>query len=168
MTRKKKNRVEDLFEKILIDKVLRKNVVQKSFEHFFPIYFHRYMQYETAPFHEEIFHILEDDSIKLAVIVAFRGSAKSTIITTAYVLWSILGVQQRKFIVICGQTEQKSRQYLLNIKNQLLNNELLRKDLGPFEEEKNSLGNATALIIKRLNAKIIVSSVEKSIRGLRH
>lgn len=168
MARKKKNRAEGLFEKILADKVLRKNVVQKSFEHFFPIYFHRYMEYETAPFHEEIFRILENDAIKLAVIVAFRGSAKSTIITTAYVLWSILGVQQRKFIVICGQTEQKSRQYLSNIKNQLLNNELLRKDLGPFEEERNSLGNATALIIKRLNVKIMISSTEQSIRGMRH
>lgn len=166
--RRNKNRAEDLFEKILSDKVLRKNIVQKSFEHFFPIYFHRYMEYETAPFHEEIFRILENDAIKLAVIVAFRGSAKSTIITTAYVLWSILGVQQRKFIVICGQTEQKSRQYLSNIKNQLLNNELLRKDLGPFEEEKNSLGNATALIIKRLNVKIMISSTEQSIRGMRH
>jgi len=168
MARKNKNRAEDLFEKILTDKVLRKNIVQKSFEHFFPIYFHRYMEYKSAQFHEEIFRILENDAIKFAVIVAFRGSAKSTIITTAYVLWSILGVQQRKFIVICGQTEQKARQYLLNIKNQLLNNELLRKDLGPFEEEKNSLGNATALIIKRLNVKIMISSTEQSIRGMRH
>lgn len=170
MTKKKtnKNRAESLFEKILTDKVLRRNIVQKSFEHFFPIYFHRYIEYKTAPFHEEIFHILEDDSIKLAVIVAFRGSAKSTIITTAYVLWSILGVQQRKFIVICGQTEQKARQYLLNIKNELLHNDMLKKDLGPFEEERNSLGNATALIIKKLNVKIMISSSEQSIRGMRH
>ena len=115
--RKKISRSEHIFEKLLTDKVLRKNIVRKSIEHFFPIYFHRYMKYETAPFHKEIFDILENESIKLAVICAFRGSAKSTIITTAYVLWSILGVQQRKFIVICGQTEQKSRQYLLNIKN---------------------------------------------------
>lgn len=168
MKKKKKPRKVDVFEKILTDKVVRKNLVQKSLEHFFPIYFHRYMEYETAPFQEEIFHILEDDTIKLAVIVAFRGSAKSTIITTAYVLWSILGVQKRKFIVICGQTEQKARQYLLNIKNELLNNDLLKKDLGPFEEEKNSLGNATALIIKKLNVKIMISSSEQSIRGMRH
>jgi predicted phage terminase large subunit-like protein len=166
--KKRTHKADDLFEKILSDKTVRKDVVRKSFEHFFPIYFHRYMEYETASFHEEMFRILENDAIKLAVIVAFRGSAKSTIITTAYVLWSILGVQQRKFIVICGQTEQKARQYLLNIKNQLINNELLRKDLGPFEEERNSLGTATGLIINRLNVKIMISSVEQSIRGMRH
>lgn len=165
---KKQNSADDLFEKILTDKTVRRSLVQKSFEHFFPIYFHRYMQYETADFQKEIFEILENEAIKLAVIVAFRGSAKSTIITTAYVLWSILGMQERKFIVICGQTEQKARQYLLNIKNELLHNDLLKKDLGPFEEERNSLGNATALIIKKLNVKIMISSSEQSIRGMRH
>ena len=126
------------------------------------------MQYETADFHKEIFNILEDEQIKLAVICAFRGSAKSTIVTTAYVLWSILGIQQRKFIVICAQTEQKARQHLFNIKLELTHNELLKKDLGPFEEERNSLGNATAIIIKKLNVKIMISSVEQSIRGMRH
>jgi predicted phage terminase large subunit-like protein len=163
---KKKN--NKIFEKILTDYNVRKNLVQKSFEYFFPIYFHQYMEYETAPFHEEMFRILQDERIKLSVFVAFRGSAKSTIISTAYVLWSILGIQQKKLIIICGQTEQKSRQYLMNIKSQLLNNDLLRKDLGPFEEERNSIGNATALIIKRLNVKIMISSVEQSIRGVRH
>ena len=170
MSKKKKvkNSTEKMFEKILGDKVLRKEIVQKRLEYFFPIYFHKYIEYETAPFQKEIFNILEDEKIKLAVIVAFRGSAKSTIITTAYVLWSILGVQQRKFIVICGQTEQKARVYLMNIKKELLENDMLKKDLGPFEEEKNSLGNATALIIKRMNVKILISSVEQSIRGMRH
>ena len=166
--KKVKDSTEKMFEKILGDKVLRKEIVQKRLEYFFPIYFHKYIEYETAPFQKEIFNILEDEEVKLAVIVAFRGSAKSTIITTAYVLWSILGVQQRKFIVICGQTEQKARQYLMNIKLELLHNDLLKKDLGPFEEEKNSLGNATALIIKRMNVKIMISSVEQSIRGMRY
>lgn len=125
------------------------------------------MKYKTAQFQEEIFRILEDIKITLAVIIAFRGSAKSTIITTAYVLWAILGIQQKKFIIIIGQTEVKARQYLMNIKSELENNELLRKDLGPFDEERNQWG-ATALIIKKLNAKIMISSTEQNIRGLRH
>jgi predicted phage terminase large subunit-like protein len=57
---------------------------------------------------------------------------------------------------------------LASIKDQLKNNELLRRDLGPFEEERNKFGTATAIIIKRLNVKIMVSSVEQSIRGARH
>jgi len=168
MKRKKTSKVDRIFDQVINDQSARKKLVRERIEFFFPVYFHRYMQYETADFHKEIFNILEDDQIKLAVICAFRGSAKSTIVTTAYVLWSILGIQQRKFIVICAQTEQKARQHLFNIKLELTNNELLKRDLGPFEEEKNGLGNATAIIIKKLNVKIMISSVEQNIRGMRH
>jgi predicted phage terminase large subunit-like protein len=165
---KKKSESEHIFERVLKDQRFRQEVVKKSLEFFFPIYLHEYIKFETAPFHTEIFRILQSEKNKLAVITAFRGSAKSTIITTAYVLWSILGVQQKKFILICSQTETKARQHLNNIKDQLLHNQLLKKDLGPFEEEKNNLGNATALIIKRMNIKIMICSIEQSIRGMRH
>lgn len=167
MTKAKKTKVDKVFDRVLKDKRFRQEVVRKRLEFFFPVYFHKYLKYETAPFHKEIFGILEDESNKLAVIVAFRGSAKSTIITTAYVLWSILGRQQKKFIVILGQTEQKARQYLMNIKAELEHNDLLKKDLGPFDEERNQWG-ATALIVRKLNAKIMISSSEQSIRGMRH
>lgn len=163
-----KSESKQIFERVLKDQRFRQEVVRKSLEFFFPIYLHEYIKYETPPFHNEIFRILQSEKNKLAVITAFRGSAKSTIITTAYVLWSILGVQQKKFIIICSQTEMKARQHLNNIKDQLLHNELLKKDLGPFEEEKNNLGNATALIIKRMNVKIMICSIEQSVRGMRH
>lgn len=163
-----KSESKQIFERVLKDQRFRQEVVRKSLEFFFPIYLHEYIKHETPPFHNEIFRILQNEKIKLAVIAAFRGSAKSTIVTTAYVLWSILGVQQKKFIIVCSQTEAKARQHLNNIKYQLLNNELLKKDLGPFEEERNNLGNATALIIKRMNVKIMICSIEQSIRGMRH
>jgi predicted phage terminase large subunit-like protein len=165
--RKNKTKLKKILNKIFRDKRARQEIVKKWLEIFFAFYFHHYLKYETASFQEEIFHILEDGTNRLFVLVAFRGSAKSTIVTTAYVLWSILGVQQKKFIIIHGQTEQKARQYLMNIKYELENNDLLKKDLGPFEEEKNQWG-ATALIIRKLNAKIMISSTEQSIRGIRH
>lgn len=98
---KKKSESEHIFERVLKDQRFRQEVVKKSLEYFFPIYLHQYIKFETAPFQTEIFRILQNEKNKLAVITAFRGSAKSTIITTAYVLWSILGVQQKKLIVIC-------------------------------------------------------------------
>lgn len=159
---------ESLIKRMIKDKKVRTEITKRSHWYFFHFYFAHYVQYPIAPFHEEIFSILEDEKIKLAVIVAFRGSAKSTLITTSYVLWSILGIQQKKLIVISGQTEQKARQYLMNIKNELIHNDLLKKDLGPFEEERNGLGNVTALIIKKLNVKIMTSSTGQSIRGVRH
>jgi len=142
-----------LIEKILKDRHVRKGVVTKSLDWFFSVYFHTYIKYETAPFQEEIISIAEDQNIKLAVIVAFRGSAKSTLITTASVLWSILGSPQKKFIILLSQTEQKARQHLQNIKRELESNDVLRKDLGPFDGEKNQWGS-TALIIKKLMPRL--------------
>lgn len=167
-TRRKENNEDRIFEKVISDQLLRKDMVRKSLEFFFPVYLHEYMEFEAAPFHKEMFRLLQDERLKFLIFVAFRGSAKSSIVTAAYVLWSILGVQQKKFIVICSQTETKAQQHLANIKNQLKYNELLRRDLGPFEEERNKFGTATAIIIKRLNVKIMISSVEQSIRGALH
>lgn len=160
------NKKTKLISKILEDKTARQMIVRNSFDWFFSIYFHNYIKYETASFQREIFQIIEDDKVELAVIVAFRGSAKSTIVSTASVLWSILGKPQKKFVIILSQTDQKARQHLQNIKMELENNEVLRKDLGPFDEEKNQWGS-TALIIKKFNAKIMISSSEQSIRGMR-
>lgn len=158
----------NLIKSMIKDRKVRTAITKESHWYFFHFYFAHYVEHPIAPFHEEIFSILDNEKIKLAVVVAFRNSAKSTLITMSYVLWSVLGIQQKKFVVICGQTEQKARQYLINIRDELLNNEILRNDLGPFEEEKNSLGNATALIIKKLNVKIAVASTGQSIRGIRY
>lgn len=168
---KRKNKVsksEELFEQIINDPAVRQSVTRNSLEHFLPVYFNQYMEYESAPFHKEIFEILGDDTIKLAVFCAFRGSAKSTIITTAYVLWAILGIQQKKFIVICGQTDAKARQYLMNLRNELERNFLLKYDLGPFTDDKDKIGNATGITLTKLGVKIMITSVEQSIRGMRH
>ncbi|MBP9864075.1 hypothetical protein KJZ71_03375 [Patescibacteria group bacterium] len=167
-TKRKTDNEGQMFEDILSDQLLRKSLVQKSLEYFFPIYLHEYMEFENAPFHKEMMRLLQDERIKFLTFVAFRGSAKSSIVTVGYVLWSLLGVQQKKFIVICSQTEQKAQAHLANIKDQLKHNDLLRKDLGPFEEEKNKFGTATAIIVKRLNVKIMASSTEQSIRGALH
>ena len=163
----KERKYERVYEKVLKDRLVRKNIVTRNLGFFFPVYFHKYVKFQTAPFQEEIFKILENEKMRLAVLLAFRGSAKSTIITTAYALWSILGIQQKKFVIIIGQTEPKARQHLMNIKYELETNWLLKADLGPFEEERNQWG-ATALTLPKLGAKIMISSTEQSIRGLRH
>ncbi len=161
----KKNRnKEKLIERILKDKTLRREITSRDFEWFFTIYYSRYIKYETPEFHREMFRILQSDDIELAIFVAFRGSAKSTVITNAYIIWSILGRQQKKFVTIQSQTEQKARQFLMNIKRELEQNALLRSDLGPFQEEKSQWGSQ-ALIISRLKARITIGSVEQSIRG---
>ena len=158
---------EEIIEKMVRDQNFRLKTVRQSFFWFFHFYFQNYVKYRTADFHREIFDLLQNLEHRNVVITAFRGSGKSTIVTLAYVIWCILGEQQRKFPLILGNTQAKAQIHLLAIKHEFEQNELLRADLGPFKEENNQWG-ATALILPQYGAKIAINSVEQSIRGVRH
>ncbi|MEI7890546.1 MAG: hypothetical protein WCI36_01120 [bacterium] len=156
-----------IIDKMIKDKAIRVAITKESHFMFFHLYFAHYVKYPTADFQREIFALTEDTSVKNLFVVAFRGSAKSTIITTSYPIWAILGEQQKKFVVILSQTRNQARQHMGNIKYELENNELLKNDLGPFKESSDEWGMAT-LVFPKLNARISVASYEQSVRGLRH
>lgn len=134
---------------------------------FFRIYFAHYITYKTAAFQKELFAITENEIDKNIVIEAFRGSGKTTIMGTSYAIWSILGIQKKKFVLIIAKTESQARQYLANIKIELENNKLLRADLGPFEEP-NDEWRAVSIVLPNYEARITVASIESSIRGIKH
>jgi predicted phage terminase large subunit-like protein len=163
-----KNKIpsDKTIKKLVNDQQARIATVEESHLIFFHVYFADYVHYETAEFHKEIFNMTEYDSM-LDVIVAFRESGKSSIVTTSYPLWAILGKQQKKFVTILSQTETKARQHLRNIRAKLEGSDLLQDDLGPFREDESEWG-AQAIEIPRFDARIVVGSVEKSFRGLRH
>ncbi|MCC7004810.1 hypothetical protein IT397_02750 [Candidatus Nomurabacteria bacterium] len=125
------------------------------------------MKYETAEFHNEIFDLTEDEQLGNMFIVAFRGCGKSTILTTSYPIWAILGRQQKKFVLILSQTQSQAKQHMMNLRRELESNDALKGDLGPFKEESDEWGSYS-LVFSKLNAKITVASSEQSIRGLRH
>jgi predicted phage terminase large subunit-like protein len=131
------------------------------------VYFSEYVKYPTAEFQKDIFVLTEDESTQLGVLVAFRGSGKSTIMTMSYPIWAILGKQRKKFVIIVGQTTQQAKLHLTNLKRELESNELLRGDLGPFEEREEEWSSGS-LVIPQYNARITALSTEQSIRGLRH
>ncbi len=158
---------EQIIERMVKDQNFRLAMVRKSFFWFFHYYFQKYVKYQTADFQREIFQLLENQSYQNIVITAFRGSGKSTIVTLAYAIWCILGEQERKYVLILGNTQVKAQILLLAIKHEFEHNELLRADLGPFKEENNQWG-AIALILAQYGAKISISSVEQSVRGARH
>lgn len=157
---------QELIKKIVSDRKVRIATASQSHRWFFSLYLGHYIEYPPAQFHEEFFDITEDGHIRNAVIVAFRGSAKSTIFTLSYVLWSILGKQKKKFVLILGHTMHQARTYMKSIKEELETNEILRSDLGPFREEND--WQAMSLVIQRSGARITAASLEQGIRGLRH
>jgi predicted phage terminase large subunit-like protein len=149
------------------DKLVRTSITKDSFLYFFHFYYAHYVKYETADFQKEIIHNLEKSATENLYVVAFRGSGKSTMVTTAYPIWAILGKQQKKFCMIFCQTRIQAKQHMMNIKNELEGNDLLKKDLGPFQEESDEWGSYS-LVFNKSGARITVASTEQSIRGSRH
>lgn len=163
----KKNNNHATLEAILNDRAVRQAVARESHLMFFNIYFPSYVKYEMAEFHKDIFRITEDQSNKLACIMAFRGSGKSTIVTFSYTLWAILGIQQKKFALIICQTQAQAKQAMKNIRNELETNSYLKTDLGPFQEESGEWA-ISSIVFKNTGARIMIASLEQSIRGVRH
>lgn len=155
------------FEEITKNRAVRQSVTRQSHLMFFYVYFSHYAEYQIAEFQKDIFRITEDSSNMLAIIVAFRGSGKSTLVTFSYSLWAVLGVQQKKFVLMFFQTRTQAKQHMMNLKRELESNALLKSDLGPFEEESDEWGSSS-LVFSNTGARITVASMEQSIRGLRH
>lgn len=144
----------------------RRAVAKKSFYYFLLIYGRKYLTYDLAPFQKEMIRLVEDEDIQTLVISGFRGCGKSSIITTFYIMWSMMGIQQKKFpLLICKNLDQ-AKQQLKNIKHELEDNKLLKRDLGPFEERHE--WNSSSLLLKDYGSRITATSIEQSIRGIRH
>lgn len=154
-------------QKIIKTPKLRRKLAYESMRYFFAIYLNHYLTFKLAPFHHEFFSLAEDETKKLIVILAFRGSGKSTYFSTCYPIWAITGNLQKKFIVIFTQTQQQAKRLLDNIKKLLEGNEILKSDIGPFEDP-NDEWSAMSIVLKSNNARILVASTEQSIRGIRH
>lgn len=157
----------ELLERIISDPLVRREVTARSHGYFMPVYFSDYLKHPSAKFHSEMLEITERTDLKLGVVVAFRGSAKSTIFSLSYPIWSILGVQQKKFVLLISRTQTQARQLLQNIKAELERNELLKQDLGPFEEPQDEW-RASSIVLSKYDARITVLSADQSMRGLRH
>lgn len=149
------------------DQELRKRLASEKIAYFFAIYLSRHFDAQLAPFHYEFFRIAENDKIPLSIILAFRGSGKSTIFTLCYVLWSIIGKQKKHFVLILTKNQTQARQYIKTITHELEDNGVLKADVGPFTED-GSERSAYNIYIKEYDARIMVASVEQNIRGLKH
>ncbi len=156
-----------LVNKMIKDRLVRTSITKDSFLYFFHFYYAHYVKYETADFQKEIIHYLEHSPTENFFVVAFRGSGKSTMVTTAYPIWAILGKQQKKFCVIFCQTKAQAKQHMMNIRTELEGNDVLKRDLGPFKEESDEWGSYS-LVFNKHGARITVASSDQSIRGIRH
>lgn len=158
---------DELTNQLFTDQVVRRESARQSHILFFHMYFYEYVQYPTADFQKTIFKLTEKINAPEIFIMAFRGSAKTTILSNSYPIWAIIGIQQKKFVVIVSQTQSQSRQILNNIRRELESNDLLKKDFGPFTDGKGEW-STSSLELTKYGARITAVSTGESIRGLRH
>lgn len=77
---------------------------------------------ESPEFHYEVIDLLFDLAIPKMALAAPRGTAKSTLISTAYPLFNITNELEPNIILI-SVNESSAKKILLNIKNELIRNE---------------------------------------------
>jgi len=155
-----------IVNKATSDTVFRTNLVQESFYWFFHIYFAEAITYPVAEFQKEIIKLVEGDTKNL-IFSGFRGCGKSTIISLAYVIWSMIGRKKKKHIVLISHTSRQTKILMRNIRYLLEDNNLLKRDLGPFYEESEEW-RTDSLVFKNYKAKIMAVSINESVRGITH
>ncbi len=154
-------------EKIRENKRVRQRLAFESPLWFSLFYLRHHFSYPLAPFHIEMFYLIEQEKYDFIVVMAFRESGKSTLMNMANVLWSILGKPGKKFAIIMSNTQEQSKNHFTNIKAELENNEALKEDFGPFTENKNEW-NKLSLELEYHGSKIMSVTRDQGIRGLKH
>ena len=103
---------------------------QQSLRAFGRLYLPHHLEKPPSRMHAELYGMLESlterTGARLAV-AAPRNSAKSTLVTLLYPLWSICH-RRHRFIVLLSDTADKAAEFLDHIKHELVNNVRLAED----------------------------------------
>lgn len=156
--------LKKLQEKIQSNSDFRKTLAKNSFYWFFHIYFTKFLKVQTADFQREWCELLTKGDFKFLEIIGFRGSAKSTYLINAYPIWVAI-TEQSHYTLLLSDTSEQIKEHFYNIKHELENNELLKKDFGPFKGQQE--WTKKDVILPKYNAKIAGKSTGNKVRGLR-
>jgi hypothetical protein len=84
--------------------------------------------------HQQIFNIIDDDSIQLAAIAAPRGFGKTSIVNLAYPAKKIL-FREKRFIVPISCTATQAVMQSENLKRELLQNPIIAELFGTMKSD---------------------------------
>jgi predicted phage terminase large subunit-like protein len=147
---------------------------EQSLRAFGSLYLRHHLQKPPSRMHEELYGMLElltqRPGARLA-IAAPRNSAKSTLVTLVFSLWSICH-RRHRFIVLLSDTADKAAEFLDHIKHELVNNARLAEDYPEACERCGRYPRAPRWrsneIITANGIKVAALGVSQNIRGRRH
>lgn len=111
-------------------KATRRRLGAQSAESFARVYLSQHFALPGSSMHRELFgclHRASTDRAARLVIAAPRGHAKSTVVSLAYILWSVLYGHER-FVILASATKEQAAQLLRHIKDEIESNPLIRLD----------------------------------------
>jgi len=106
---------------------LRRNAGEKSLQVFAELYFSHYLKQKMCAFHREFYAMLTGMAQKRGerlAVAAPRNSAKSSIVSLLFVLWSIC-YKKEGYIILISDTSDQAENFLSHIKTELEDNKLL-------------------------------------------
>ena len=119
----------------------------------------------TPDFHKEIWDLVTSNSKQVA-IAAPRYHAKSTAVTHAYTLASVL-FRESRYVLIVSDTVTQAVQFLGDIKKELLDNDDLRSLFGVKEFPKDTEDDLIVELEDGWTFRIQAKGSEQKLRGLK-
>lgn len=129
-------------------------------------YFPEHFPNKHPELHTDMLALMVSDH-KLKAIAVPRGHAKSTIIGFLLTLYRIC-FQERKFIVIVSDSEDKAKAFLMRIRAELEFNTALIRDFAPQGKGLKSTDWAKTDFITSTGIRILAKGAGQSIRGELH
>lgn len=120
---------------------------------------------ETPQFHKEIWELVTSNSRQVA-IAAPRYHAKSTAVTHAYTLASVL-FRESRYVLIVSDTVSQAVQFLGDIKKELLDNEDLRSLFSISSFPKDTEDDLIVEMEDGYTFRIQAKGSEQKLRGLK-
>lgn len=155
------------------DKIRRVNKAKKDFWYAVKTYFPHHIDNivkETSEFRKFVYTNIEDifATTNKASFEAYRGAAKSTVLTRLYTIWKTAIQNKKRHTVIISSTLDVSKETLDFIKTELEDNERLKADFDiQIGTTFKNTWNEEEIIFKSSNLKfrIKVYGAGKKIRG---
>jgi predicted phage terminase large subunit-like protein len=119
----------------------------------------------TPDFHPMLWEMMCSEANKVAV-AAPRGHAKSTAVTHSYVLANIC-FKQSKHVLIVSDTESQAVDFLRDIKEEFIENELLRSTFGIDKIWKDRETEFIAQFNDGSRFRIVAKGSEQKMRGIK-
>ncbi|MCP6719731.1 MAG: hypothetical protein KJI72_00175 [Patescibacteria group bacterium] len=142
--------------------------LRKTYKGFCFVYSSHYLRLPPAEFHPEMIDLLGDWLEDMLALVAFRGSAKTTLGNTLLTLWAALE-KESPFILPFNETGDVAVLNIANIRHELENNELLIQDYGDMSKGISKNRSWTKLNLLLANGvRIMGRSRGQKVRGLIH